>query len=178
MRNRGDEQNSTTLADSSRVSLWRERTAEDAGVDNSNATKSNNVGAKKKTKLGIEYIPSKVNLMNTPGHEEMLIEIYTYLTLEFAHTIAVVDKRFCEVTKTCKWLPQTLLFTWGKKNHGHGQSSISKPKLLQRLHSIRSQINRNFQQRNILLTHGKVYCFGEIILIIDNVMHHPQLKVN
>ena len=94
MRNRGDEQNSATLADSSRVSLWRERTAEDAGVDNSNATKSNNVGAKKKTKLGIEYIPSKVNLMNTPGHEEMLIEIYTYLTLEFAHTIAVVEKDF------------------------------------------------------------------------------------
>ena len=156
------------------------RLANSSRVDDSNATE--NVGVKKKSKLGIEYIPSKFNLMNTPGHEEMLIEIYTYLTLEFAHTIlAVVDKRFCEICKTCKWLPETLLFTWGKKNHGHGQSTISKPKLLQRFYSVRSQFQiKSIETSNnatFLLTHGgQVYYFGEMITdgSMSDIMQHPQ----
>ena len=184
--NQGNEGNSTTATGSSRGVLWREQGAstEEAsvgGFDTQNGTKSSTLGVKKKTKLGIEYTPSRFNLMNTPGHEEMLIEIYTYLTLEFAHTIAVVDKRFCELTKTCKWLPQTLLFTWGRKNHGHGQSSIRKPKLLQRFYSVRSQFQiKSIETSNnatFLLTHGgQVYCFGEMNTegLMSNVMQHPQ----
>ena len=69
----------------------------------------------------------------------------------------------------------------GKKNHGHGQSSISKPKLLQRFYSVRSQFQiKSIETSNnatFLLTHGgQVYYFGEMITdgSMPDVMHHPQ----
>ena len=84
----------------------------------------------------IEFIPCKYNLLNQPGHEELLIEIYTFLTLKHGRSLATVDKRFHQITTDNKWLPNTILFSWGNNNHGHGHRKIQVPRMIQKFYTF------------------------------------------
>eukprot|EP00943_MAST-04B_sp_MAST-4B-sp1_P000021 g21.t1 len=111
-----------------------------------------------------ETVP--LHLLNQGGHDEILVEIYTYLTLEHARSLASINKRFYKVTTDNKWLPNTLLFSWGNTNHGHGNQQVQMPRMLQKFYTplLAKQIKSIATSNNgtFLLTHGgQVYCFGK-----------------
>ncbi len=145
----------------------------DTSVDdegkNNNLTedeKNSDFDEEEEKEKSIEFIPCKYNLLNQPGHEELLIEIYTFLTLKHGRSLATVDKRFHQITTDNKWLPNTILFSWGNNNHGHGHRKIQVPRMIQKFYTPikRKQIKTIATSNNatFLLTYGgQVFYFGE-----------------
>ena len=114
-----------------------------------------------------EVGPGPNNILNSNWHDEILIEIFTYLSLGVAKEVAAVSKRFSRVANDDSWKPKFLLYTWGcPKTSGKGES-VLRPQLLQIFFTpqTRRQVLMtactNFA--SFCLTHGgNLYWWGEM----------------
>ena len=111
--------------------------------------------------------PSQNNILNSDSHEELLIEIFTFLTLNFAQELAVLSKRFKRVADDDSWKPNLLLYAWGSETTSGRSREVVRPELLQLFYS--PQKRRQVRQitctncASFALTYGgNLYWWGEM----------------
>ena len=62
------------------------------------------------------------NCLNSDGHDEVVIEIFTFFHVEVVKALACINRRFNRIAKDDTWKPNLLLYTWGsKQNSGQGE---------------------------------------------------------
>jgi alpha-tubulin suppressor-like RCC1 family protein len=104
---------------------------------------------------------SRQLVMEMDGADEMVVEMFTFLSFEETRGLAYVNKRFCRIYNQKRWIPELLLYHWGAVEHGYIAQS---PQLLQffytaQWHRQPKQIACSNNYTYILTNGGEVYSY-------------------